>query len=210
MAVTFLECATGFSVVFLAAKRGRLKKALNDELSSSSSKVPKSSRSFNQGKGQEITGVSLPADGNIKGWEFGEGVRLACANVGGKFYALQVGRSRFFCCGQTLYNEKISTFLIIFLFYLQGECPRCAFDLFKGDLVVDDPGFEENVLACPTCGTTYSLSSGKAGPPLKRKGLAGFVGNLAKTATAAEANRNAKAFTITRDEQTGQVFCREK
>lgn len=177
VASVLLDFVTGFSVIF-QAKRGRLKKALNDEMSTG--KAPKSSRSFNQGKGQEITGVTLPADGRIKGWEFGEGVRMVCANVDGKFYALQ------------------------------GECPRCAFDLWKGDLVVDDPGFAEDVLACPTCGTTYSLFSGKAGPPLKRKGLAGFVGNLAKTATANEANRNAKAFTITRDEQTGQVFCREK
>ena len=75
---------------------------------------------------------------------------------------------------------------------------------------MNDPGFEQDCLACPTCATTYALQSGKAGPPLKRQGLAAFVGNLAKTATAAEAERNAKAFSITRDEETGQVFLREK
>ena len=75
---------------------------------------------------------------------------------------------------------------------------------------MDDPGFAQDCLACPTCATTYALSSGKAGPPLKRKGLAAFVGNLAKTATAQEAERNAKAFAITRDDETGQVFLREK
>ena len=84
-----VETSTGFSVVFMArrGKKGNLKRTINDEASTD---APKSSRSFNQGKGQEITGVTLPADGRIKGWEFGDGVRMACANVNGKFYALQV------------------------------------------------------------------------------------------------------------------------
>ena len=73
------------------AKRGKgLQRALEDD----GTVKPKSSRSFNQGKGQEITGVTLPGEGSIKGWEFGEGVKLAVANVGGKFYALQVSKWR--------------------------------------------------------------------------------------------------------------------
>ena len=68
--------------------------------------------------------------GKIKGWEFGEKQRLACANVDGSFYVVQ------------------------------GECPRCAFDLFKGDIVTD-PAFEDKPgdlprIACPTCSTTFS------------------------------------------------------
>ena len=118
--------------------------------------------------------------GKIKGWEFGEKVTLACANVGGRFYALQ------------------------------GDCPRCAFDLWKGDLIVDDPAFEDLPrVACPTCSTTFSLETGKYGPALKRTGLAGLVGNLAKSATAGEAAKDAKAFLISIDED-GRVFCREK
>ena len=84
-----VETTTSFSIVFMAkrGKKGGLQRTLNDD---ESGKTPKSSRSFNQGRGQEITGVTLPADGRIKGWEFGEGVRMVCANVNGKFYALQV------------------------------------------------------------------------------------------------------------------------
>jgi len=90
----------------------------------------------------------------IKGWEFGGGVRMACTNVDGTFYAIQ------------------------------GSCPRCAFDLWKGDLIKDDPGFENKPLvACPTCSTIFSFQNGKYGPPMKRTGLQAFVGNLAKTAT---------------------------
>ena len=86
-----VETSSGFSVLFLAKRgKGGLKRVLNEE--DTATTTPKSSRSFNQGRGQEITGVTLPADGRIKGWEFGEGVRMACANVGGKFYALQVRR----------------------------------------------------------------------------------------------------------------------
>ena len=82
--------------------------------------------------------------------------------------------------------------------------------MWKGDLIVNDPGFEKDSLACPTCATTYALATGKAGPTLKRKGLAALVGNLAKAATAGEAERDAKAFQVTRDEDTGQVFLRER
>jgi hypothetical protein len=82
---------SSFNLVFMA-KRGRkggLQRNLDDE--GSSSRAPKSSRSVNQGRGQEITGVTLPAEGSLKGWEFGDGVQMACANVGGTFFAIQVG-----------------------------------------------------------------------------------------------------------------------
>jgi nitrite reductase/ring-hydroxylating ferredoxin subunit len=95
---------------------------------------------------------------------------------------------------------------------LQGECPRCGFDLWKGDLIAtDSEGFQDLPrVACPTCGTTYSMKNGKSGPPLKRGRVAGFVGNLAKTATATEAGRDAKVFVITRDDDDGRVYCRER
>ena len=135
---------------------------------------------LNNGRGQEITGVTLPADGTIKGWEFGNNVRMACANVNGKLYALQ------------------------------GNCPRCAFDLWKGELIVDDPAWEDLPrVACPTCATTFSLRSGARGPPIKRTGLAAFVGRLAKTATLNDESKDAKAFIITKDED-GKVYCKER
>merc|ERR1712232_1372370 len=99
------------------------------------------------GRGQEITGVTLPGRGQLKGWEFGGGKKMACANVDGVFLAVQ------------------------------GDCPRCGFDLWKGDLISeDDPrsaGYEDIVplVAYPTCSVTYSLKTGMYGPPLKRTGL---------------------------------------
>ena len=177
--------AEAFTLVMMGARRGKgsLKKTLDGDStprSQGGGSNAVSTRSINKGKGQEITGVTLPAPGKVKGWEFGEGVRMACANVNGRYYALE------------------------------GQCPRCSFDLWKGDLIVDDPGFEDLPrLACPTCSTTFSMRNGKYGPPLKRKGLQAFVGNLAKTATVNESGRNAKAFVITRDED-GRVYCRER
>jgi len=157
-------------------RAGNLKRNLEEDTTGS----PKSQRSLNRGRGQEITGVTLPADGNVKGWEFGEGVRMACANVGGRYFALE------------------------------GQCPRCGFDLWKGDLVVDDPSYDDLPrLACPTCSTTYALSTGKHGPPVKRSGLQGFVGNLAQSSTFAAATKNAKAYLISRDDD-GRVYCRER
>lgn len=136
--------------------------------------------SLNNGKGQEITGVTLPADGTVKGWEFGNQVCMVCANVNGKLYALQ------------------------------GDCPRCAFDLWKGDLIADDPAWDDLPrVACPTCATTFSLKTGVRGPPIKRSGLAGFVGGLAKTATQNDEMKDAKAFIITREED-GRVYCKER
>jgi hypothetical protein len=104
-------------------------------------------------------------------------------------------------------------FLGIYIFItttVSGECPRCAFDLWKGDLIANDPGFEDLPrVACPTCATTYSLRTGRYGPPLKRTGLAGFVGRLAKTATAGDKPKDAEAFEITLDDE-GRVFCRKR
>jgi nitrite reductase/ring-hydroxylating ferredoxin subunit len=163
-------------LVMMGQRRGKgnLKQALSGETMKLSGVG-----SLNKGRGQEITGVTLPAENSIKGWEFGERKRMACCNFQGRYYAIQ------------------------------GDCPRCGFDLWKGTLLTD-PDVWEDVprVACPTCATTYSMRSGRHGPPLKRTGLQGFVGNLAKTATANEASRDAKVYTITRDEQDGKVYCR--
>mmetsp|Transcript_3129 Transcript_3129/g.4573 ORF Transcript_3129/g.4573 Transcript_3129/m.4573 type:complete len:164 (+) Transcript_3129:1033-1524(+) len=162
----------------MGARRGKgnLKNTINDVGSSAS----QNSKSMNAGKGQEITGVTLPSKGQLKGWEFGEGARIACANVDDTFYGIQ------------------------------GSCPRCAFDLWKGDVIYDDPGWEDLPrIACPTCSTTFSLKNGKHGPPIKRKGLSAFVGNLAKSATAQDSGKDAQAYLITLDED-GRVYCRER
>jgi nitrite reductase/ring-hydroxylating ferredoxin subunit len=171
-----------FSFVLMGRGKGNLKRALsdNDGLSKKKMKGRDPTASMNEGKGQEITGVTLPAEGMIKGWEFGDKKIMACANVGGQFYAVQ------------------------------GDCPRCGFDLWKGDLISDDPGFEDLPrVACPTCATTFSMRSGLYGPPIKRKGLAGFVSGLAKTATANQ-ERNCDAYQITVDDDSGRVYSRKR
>ena len=121
--------------------------------------------------------------GKIKGWEFGSKQRVAAARVDGNYYAIQ------------------------------GECPRCAFDLFKGDLIRSNDKKNKTsdpIIACPTCATTYSLITGKHGEPIQRSGLAGWVSGLAKTATISDASADAKAFVISTDGETGGVFCRER
>jgi nitrite reductase/ring-hydroxylating ferredoxin subunit len=94
---------------------------------------------------------------------------------------------------------------------VDGRCPRCGFDLYKGKLLDDaDVWGPEPHVACPTCAATYSLRTGKFGPEYKATGLAGFVNTWAKTATIGNASKNALAFVITRDEGTGKVYCRER
>jgi hypothetical protein len=157
-----------------------LKKRLNLE-----SDFGNSTNKQNRNSDQELTGVTLPAPGKLKGWEFGQGVSMACANVNSQFFAVQ------------------------------GDCPRCGFDLFKGDLLLADNEdtaacFDDLPrVACPTCATTYGLLSGKAGPPFRRTGLAGFVANLAKSATTDNSMKGAKVYTITRKED-GRLYCRER
>ena len=124
--------------------------------------------------------TSIISLGKIRGWAFGEGRTIACANVNGKYLAVD------------------------------GRCPRCAFDLYKGKLLVDtDVWGTEPRVACPTCSVTYSLTTGKFGSEYKATGLAGFVSTWAKTATVSNASQDVPAFAITKDEETGKVFCRE-
>lgn len=172
-----------FHLILMAKRgsKGNLKRTLEEDYLTTSTQSKKTTAA---NKGQELTGVSLPSPGMLKGWEFGDRKTLVCANVENQFWGLQ------------------------------GDCPRCGFDLYKGDLIArgmgNDAGFEDLPrVACPTCATTYSFVTGKYGPPLKRTGLAGFVGNLAKSATQGDRPRNAEAFQITRD-QDGRVYCRNR
>jgi len=166
-----------FTLTMMGSRRGKggnLKRSLDEKGRGSASGV-------NSGRGQEITGVTLPGQGKIRGWAFGEDRTIACANVDGEYLAVD------------------------------GTCPRCGFDLFKGKLLTDaDVWGPQPRVACPTCSTTYSLKTGKFGPEYKAKGLAGFVNTWALTATVDNASKDVPAFVITRDEETGQVFCRER
>eukprot|EP00816_Leptocylindrus_hargravesii_P008446 CAMPEP_0196813588 /NCGR_PEP_ID=MMETSP1362-20130617/37781_1 /TAXON_ID=163516 /ORGANISM="Leptocylindrus danicus, Strain CCMP1856" /LENGTH=169 /DNA_ID=CAMNT_0042189895 /DNA_START=106 /DNA_END=615 /DNA_ORIENTATION=- len=154
-------------------RKGNLKKQLTNNPS------PSPPKAMNQGKGQEITGVTLPEDMKVKGWEFGNEQRMACANVGGQLFALE------------------------------GTCPRCGFDLWKGTVIYEEAFGSDPVLACPTCSTTYNLKSGKYGPPFKRNGLAGFVSGLAQSATPSTQGKDANCYVITRDDE-GKVYCRPR
>ena len=119
--------------------------------------------------------------GKIRGWAFGEDRTLACANVNGNYLAVD------------------------------GQCPRCGFDLYKGKVIDDAEVWgPEPIVACPTCSTTYSLVTGKYGAEYKNKGLAGFVNGWTQTATMDKAYKDVPAYIISTDEQTGQVFCRER
>jgi nitrite reductase/ring-hydroxylating ferredoxin subunit len=159
-------------------KGGNLKRALDETAGTSKNNDIKK---INQGRGQEITGVTMPENMKIKGWAFGEDQTIAAANVNGKYYAVD------------------------------GRCPRCAFDLYKGKLLVDkDVWGKDPCVACPTCSTTYSFRTGKFGPEYKQTGLAGFVNTWAKTATINNASQDVAAFIITKDEETGRVFCKER
>ena len=73
--------------VVLMVKRGRRKGG--DALRRTIDGETGVSNSNNKGRGQEITGVTLPQAGEIKGWEFGERKTLACANVNERFFGIQ-------------------------------------------------------------------------------------------------------------------------
>ena len=71
----------------------------------------------------------------MKWWECGAGAGqcrvVAYANVDDEIYAIQA-----------------------------AGCPRCAFDLYEGDIVVNDDSFEDlppRTIACPTCATRKCL-----------------------------------------------------
>jgi nitrite reductase/ring-hydroxylating ferredoxin subunit len=181
---TNLPSVSALQLVMMGARRNKvpLNRILEDDSSSSFS----NKRSINSGKGQEITGVTLPANGQLKGWEFGEQQRLVCANV---------GNSRYYA--------------------LQGNCPRCGFDLWKGELLLENTATATNKdverpsVACPTCRTTYSLRTGKPGPALAKPGWQVVMGQLAQTATVGKGQQPARVYRITCDDDTRKVYLRE-
>jgi hypothetical protein len=111
-----ISAVNSFNMVMMV-RRG--KGGLQKNLDGDSDTKPGSISSLNKGKGQEITGVTLPASGKsdilfclsatttfsrshahlfsvigihkgkIKGWEFGDKVTVACANVDGFLYAVE-------------------------------------------------------------------------------------------------------------------------
>lgn len=160
-------------------KGGGIKKALDELENGPSNAVNRKVKSLNGGKGQEITGVSLPKEGEMKGWQFGEDKTITCTKFSGNYYALS------------------------------GTCPRCAFDLFRGKNLVDDPGWPDPSVACTTCYTTYNWMNGQAGATMKKKGFAGFVGGLAASATVGATGKNVDSFVITVDDDD-RIFCKER
>lgn len=170
-----------FTLTMMGSRRGKggnLKQTLDNTAGRGGAS---SVKGINGGRGQEITGVTLPEKGTLRGWAFGDARTVCAANVDGRLFAVD------------------------------GACPRCAFDLFRGKLLTDaDVWGPEPRVACKTCSVTYSLATGQAGPEYKSKGLVGFVNTWAKTATVSSAAKDATAFVITSDEDTGRVFCREQ
>jgi len=173
-----MTSTSAFTLVMMGAKRGKagnLKRSLDDSNGKTSGV-----QGMNKGRGQEITGVTLPREQKIKGWAFGEDRTIASTQVDGKYYAVD------------------------------GRCPRCGFDLFKGTLLNDEDVWgPDPCVACPTCAATYNMRTGKAGNEMKRTGLAGFVNGWAQTATLTNSAKDATAYVISVDDG-GKVFCRER
>lgn len=102
----------------------------------------------------EISGISLPRkDREIKAWDL---------NIGSQRKVLVAARS----------GDKI--------FVLDGECSKCAWDMWKGQVVSGER------IACPLCGSCYSLANGDPQGSVQRSGFSGFVGGLANQATSSK------------------------
>lgn len=173
IASNHVQLSSAFTLTMMGSRRGKggnLRRSLDDTNRRGVKIDP---------RGQEITGVTLPEEGKIKGWAFGQDKTIACAKVNSSYYAVD------------------------------GRCPRCGFDLFKGKLLSDEDVWgPDPAVACPTCSTTYSMRTGKYGPEYKATGLAGFVNGWAQTATLTNAYANVPAYAITKDDD--KVFCKEK
>ncbi|GMI22025.1 hypothetical protein TeGR_g8490 [Tetraparma gracilis] len=83
-------------------------------------------------------------------------------------------------------------------FGLSASCPRCGFDLYKGELL-------SSTLGCPTCKTRFSLADGEP----QGEGPGDFVSRLARTATMDRASKRAEVYAVTVDE-SGDVFVKER
>ncbi|GMH94746.1 hypothetical protein TrST_g3360 [Triparma strigata] len=128
-------------------------------------------KSANKGRGLEVTGVTLPtADSPITGWIVGTDTKVAVANINDVYYGLQ------------------------------GACPRCGFDLFRGTATTSP----NPKISCPTCRTSYNAASGQPDGELKGD----FTSNLARLATTDKSKNAAKAFSIT--VKDGRVFVRDR
>lgn len=96
LALLSIVVVDGFNVVYMAKRGGKggLKRTLEDSPRVIKKKKDSGTDTPNR-RVQEITGVTLPAEGEVRGWELGDGVRLACANVQGTYYAVQVSQCVF-------------------------------------------------------------------------------------------------------------------
>jgi nitrite reductase/ring-hydroxylating ferredoxin subunit len=141
---------------------------------------------INSGFWTRVSGVSLPPEGAKKAWELeldGNKVTVAAFRIDSTLYALG------------------------------NECPRCAFDLWRGTLIRGQPGSGssrgqkgEPKISCPLCGTTYDLATGQAGEPMKRSGISGWVGGLTLGATSeADAKKGATVVPL-KVEKRDEVF----
>ncbi|CAM9101268.1 unnamed protein product [Phaeothamnion confervicola] len=130
-------------------------------------------------------GISLPAnDGDLKAWELDlsggpggkkEPVKIAAIRHAGSYHAMD------------------------------AMCSKCGWELWRGEVVttggdsaadVESAAAAAASVACPLCGTTYGLMDGRVGAPVKRAGLAGWVGGLARQATVQEAATPARIYPL--------------
>jgi nitrite reductase/ring-hydroxylating ferredoxin subunit len=101
----------------------------------------------------KVDGVSIPEVGNMKAWQ------LPIA-----------GADRRFVCARPKADR---------VYLVDGECTRCAFDLWRGTMTAGD----SPKVACPVCRETFSLLDGEPMGVAEKGGFEGWVGGLARTAT---------------------------
>lgn len=124
----------------------------------------------------KIPGITAPGEKKLKGW------------------ALEVGGGTTLPLCATTVNGK--------LYAMEGECSRCNWGLERGELRGSVSG--DAAIACALCGQTYSVVTGEPGPVVEKKGAAGWVGGLARSAPTTSKPRTQK--TIRADVREDDVY----
>jgi len=156
---------TKHRAIFLFGKGAGLQDALNNG-GGGKSKGGKKQKIKNKGPPPNfvpIAGVSVPEVGKIKAWEL---------NLG------EEAPRKFACCRPA--EGKV--------YLVDGECSKCAFDLWQGELVIgsEAKGNAEKParVACPVCGQMFALPTGQPMGVKQKKGVGGWISGLAQSATA--------------------------
>ena len=126
----------------------------------------------------DVSGVTFPEKaGDIRAWEL---------NIG--------STARKFACVRPRASE---------VFLVDGTCSRCAFDLWRGEIILPSDGSPAR-LSCPVCGQVYELSSGEPKGIQKKEGFNGWVNGLVRSATLSERERPIASYPIRARRDAGE------